>query len=592
MITTDEVFKQIQYRSQALASLTEEAMKVLPKESHTVDGMTDYISARFQGMIRGNGARYTPDNIKDEAMTNFFRAIRESEKSGKPLPDEFKDRDDYITNYFAKNYDANRSALADYSMDWAEDSTFTRGLNTDMDELVKLGYLRSAVDASKSGSPQTVGSTVQDFVSQHSMARVIAPFVRTPMNLMSFPMRRIWLPDPVMRALVNKKDGWFSKMHMKYKADMLSGDPRRAAMAVGRLRSGGLMYSSMIALASTGTVTGAGPKDPDKRNAWLAAGQRPYSIKIGDKFISYSRLDPFATPIGLAADYTYMVKEAIRTGDFNENAVNVVAMSMIFSLADNLTSKTYLQGFSDFLSVMTDPSKGGAAERMLTRHSSSYIPKALSQFAHLFGDGAMRKPRTFLQALQSKIPILANSIDPMRNLLGQPIKYTDDSIFWRGLAVMNPFLVKTISNNNVLETLAGMEYGFSLPQPQIGGQPELDMRNFKDDDGRSAWDWFQERVGTIRDKSGNTLEDRLDSLFSSPFFLGLTKQYNEQEYRGTGPDANDMRVTLTKSVFQEFRSMARDETKRRFPDIQRVMASLAYGNYRSIQNVLDKYTRN
>ena len=80
MITTDEVFKQIQYRSAALAELTTEAMKVLPKENHTVDGMTDYIAARFQGLIRRNGARYTPDNIKDEAMTNFYRAVRESEK--------------------------------------------------------------------------------------------------------------------------------------------------------------------------------------------------------------------------------------------------------------------------------------------------------------------------------------------------------------------------------------------------------------------------------------------------------------------------------------------------------------------------------
>lgn len=102
MITTDEVFKQIQYRSAALAELTTEAMKVLPKENHTVDGMTDYIAARFQGLIRRNGARYTPDNIKDEAMTNFYRAVRESEKGRTPLPENMKNRDDYVASYFAK----------------------------------------------------------------------------------------------------------------------------------------------------------------------------------------------------------------------------------------------------------------------------------------------------------------------------------------------------------------------------------------------------------------------------------------------------------------------------------------------------------
>tara|TARA_Y100000401_G_scaffold4425_1_gene3106 strand:+ start:23009 stop:28054 length:5046 start_codon:yes stop_codon:yes gene_type:complete len=589
MITTDEVFKQIQYRSAALAELTTEAMKVLPKENHTVDGMTDYIAARFQGLIRKNGARYTPDNIKDEAMTNFYRAVRDSERSAldgrqKPLPEEMKNRDDYVASYFAKNYDPQRKALSDYAMDWAEDSTFTRGLNTDMKELIDKGYFKQG--------DQTIGQDVQDFVGKHSAARVVAPFIRTPINLVSFPMRRVWLPDPIMQKMVDNPDGWFSKMHLKYKADMLSGDPRRQAMAYGRLRTGGMMYASMTMLAATGTVTGGGPKDPSKRNQWLAAGARPYSVKVGDKYISYARLDPFATVLGLAADYTYMTKEAMRTGEYNENAWYTIASSFIFALGDNIASKTYLQGLSDFLSVLTDPSKGGAFERWMTRHTKSYVPKAASQFTHLTGDGSMRKPRTFMEAMKSQIPFAANSVDPLRNLLGQPIKYTDDGVFWRGLNVVNPFLIKTTSKNNVLETLAGMDYAFSLPSHQLGGRKELDLRTFRNKEGRTAWDWFQERVGTIRDKEGYTLEDRLESLFSAPYFLELTKQANEEQWRGSGPDANDLRVTLTKIILQEYRAAARAELPVEFPEINKVRESLALRQHNKVERLKAKLNLN
>ena len=589
MISTDEVFKQIQYRSTALAELTTEAMKVLPKENHTVDGMTDYIAARFQGLIRKNGARYTPDNIKDEAMTNFYRAVRDSERSAldgrqKPLPEEMKNRDDYVASYFAKNYDPQRKALSDYAMDWAEDSTFTRGLNTDMKELIDKGYFKQG--------DQTIGQDVQDFVGKHSAARVVAPFIRTPVNLVSFPMRRVWLPDPIMQRMVDNPDGWFSKMHLKYKADMLSGDPRRQAMAYGRLRTGGMMYASMAMLAATGTVTGGGPKDPSKRNQWLAAGARPYSVKVGDKYISYARLDPFATVLGLAADYTYMTKEAIRTGEYNENAWYTIASSFIFALGDNIASKTYLQGLSDFLSVLTDPSKGGAFERWMTRHTKSYMPKAVSQFTHLTGDGSMRKPRTFMEAMKSQIPFAANSVDPLRNLLGQPIKYADDGVFWRGLNVVNPFLIKTTSKNNVLETLAGMDYAFSLPSHQLGGRKELDLRTFRNKEGRTAWDWFQERVGTIRDKEGYTLEDRLESLFSAPYFLELTKQANEEQWRGSGPDANDLRVTLTKIILQEYRAAARAELPVEFPEINKVRESLALRQHNKMERLKAKLNLN
>ena len=73
---------------------------------------------------------------------------------------------------------------------------------------------------------------------------------------------------------------------------------------------GALMYTTMGGLAASGVVTGGGARDPQQRALDIATGWRPYSIKIGDKYISYQRLDPFSTVLGLAADTVEFAKEA------------------------------------------------------------------------------------------------------------------------------------------------------------------------------------------------------------------------------------------------------------------------------------------
>ncbi len=39
-------------------------------------------------------------------------------------------------------------------------------------------------------------------------------------------------------------------------------------------------------------ITGGGPLDENQKKALMATGWQPYSFKVGDKYISYQRLDP------------------------------------------------------------------------------------------------------------------------------------------------------------------------------------------------------------------------------------------------------------------------------------------------------------
>jgi len=564
MIATDEVFKQIQYRSASLAKLTQEALENLPKSKHNTEEMTQYIAARFQGLIRGNGARYTPKAVEDEAMTNFYRAVARSEETGEAMPKEMLKRDDYVAGYFAKNYKKDKEVLADFAMDWAEDTTFTRGLDVDLLRMQEHGHLQGK---------KSVNKAVQDFVADHSFMRIMAPFVRTPVQLVSFPLRRIWLPDSVMRGIINKPDGWLKKTHLRYQADILSKDPIRAAEAYGRMRMGMLMYGSLMSASAMGMVTGRGPRDTQKRNQQMATGYRSYSVKVGDKYVSYARLDPFATVLGLAADFTYMIQESAQSGDFNKNWLESMLLAGVYSIADNITSKSYLENLSNVVGAVTNPESGGAFETFMERHTASYVPKALSQFTPITDGAQMRKPRGLAESIQNQIPFLSSGIEPLRNLLGQEMNYVDAGVMSRSISIVNPFMVKTREGNHVLEILAGLDYAFELPSPKLFGKAELDLREFKDEDGRSAYDWMQERTGTIKDKDGYTLFDRLAMLFKTKLFKELTAIEDEDQWQQNVED--DMRIPLVKVILQEFRKMARADTRRNYPEIDRVRLSLA-----------------
>jgi len=73
-------------------------------------------------------------------------------------------------------------------------------------------------------------------------------------------------------------------------------------LAVSKALIGTGMGTAVYQAALDGRITGSAPTDPKKTRLLLADGWKPYSIRIGDTYYSYKRLDPFSTTLGVAAD--------------------------------------------------------------------------------------------------------------------------------------------------------------------------------------------------------------------------------------------------------------------------------------------------
>lgn len=230
----------------------------------------------------------------------------------------------------------------------------------------------------------------------------VAPFIRTPVNIARYAFER----TP------------FAPLVGQWRADIAAGGAR-ADLALARMATGTAIMTTAMDMADVGTVSGPGPKDPAQREALIRQGWQPYSIKVGDRWYSYNRADPFGMTMGFAASIT----EAVKNGEINEDDVdewNEVTAMAIAAVAQVSISKTYLEGFSNAVEAMNDP----------TRYSESYVNRLVGSFAPAmsaaiknFVDPVQREAGTPSEAVMSRIVVLSEQLPPRRNLWGEEVSY-------------------------------------------------------------------------------------------------------------------------------------------------------------------------
>ena len=233
-------------------------------------------------------------------------------------------------------------------------------------------------------------------------ARVIVPFVRTPINIMNYAFERTPL------ALASKS----------VREDIAAGGARKD-LALGKLITGSTVMAISADLALSGSITGAGPTNTQMRNIKRATGWQPYSIKYNGVYYSYQRLDPIGALLGIAADMSEII------GQTNEAEATEVATAAALSVAQNMASKTYLANLTDFFdaffSSSTDPeAKNYKLEKYLNRLAGSAIPAGVAAIEREFSP-EMSATYGMLDSIKSRIQGFSDSLPPRRNIFGDVV---------------------------------------------------------------------------------------------------------------------------------------------------------------------------
>jgi hypothetical protein len=247
---------------------------------------------------------------------------------------------------------------------------------------------------------------------------LVLPFIRTPANIISYSFERTPLAPIVGQ----------------WRDDIAAGGVRRD-LALARMGTGSAIMAMAFDFADQGAISGNGPDDPGEREALTRQGWQPYSVKVGDRWVSYNRMDPFGFTMGFAADVADLLRRREVEPDEVDDIRELVAAGAI-TIANTVVNKTYMQGVSDFVLAASNPER--YMEQFINNQAGSTVPAIAARGAQLtLEDGAPRETNSPAEAVMARIPGLAARLPPRRDLWGEP--RTASSGFGTAFDTLTPF---------------------------------------------------------------------------------------------------------------------------------------------------------
>lgn len=522
LIAGDEFFKAFNYRIYVQQELAAEALKqgLRGKE------MKKYVADRLQGYITDTGRLFNEAGIrKDAELKADEQGLR------------FEDRQNFIDN------EINKAMTKPFVLpDGTELSYEDRGaLATKAEQMAKI-------NTHTQDSQNSVSNMLSMLTQKHPTLKFVIPFVRTPTNLLTYGISR----SPFGSLQILSKD---------FRAKLASPDAAVRAETRGRLATSVTTTAALLYFMQSGKgnelITGYGPKNKEQRESWEMNNQQ-YSIKIGDNWVSYNRLDPIATMLGIIAD----INEAQTYNELSDGDMEKVFSVAALAFSNNITSKSYVQGLDnlfDFLKFK-DPIKD--AEKFLGSIAGGFVPNAVNQALNFEEDRPLREARGIIDRIIKRTPAGGN-LPPRRNMLGEALTIPSSG----GVAgVFNPLYIKEDPRNIVDYEIANSRSGFRNPSPFLRpGVEELDMREYYNPETKQqAYDRFLELVGTSTIR-GKTLRQRLETMFKSKEYAALPDVDLKDE---TGSDSP--RVAAIRRMIRAYRGVAKSQMLRENPELRQL----------------------
>lgn len=515
---TDEFFKQLNYRSTVKAGLLADAMQEVAAGRLAKDQMGQFVETRFQRMVE-DGQFYAEKKIRADANNAAAAEIKAGNFSQGSA-----DHLDFIKKYMKDNWNAADGELAKRARETAREATFTTALRSDRPGL------------------EGISAKVQTLVGQHPSLRILIPFVRTPTNLALYFGQRL----PISGVMYNIPH--LNEVGTRFQRDIASGDPVRRAQALGRMSGGTLITMSALIAAGTGIITGSGPKDPEERAYLMKSGWQPYSFKVGNTYISYRKMDPFATFFGVAAD---LHEAYANSDDENKGIIETTLKGLVAAVANNIANKTYLTGLVRASNAISDAERYGAD--WLEQTVASFVPSLLSQSKDIFGmDPVMRDVQTISEAIRNRIPGLSEGVAPRRDVLGEPMRRAE---IVGAVPMAWPFSYSRVSNDIIAQELAQLGAGFTPPRAM---RNDVDLRAYVNRRGQNSYDRWQELTGQVR-LGGKTLREAMEQLIRTPSY---------QKIDPTSVEGYESpRVGMIRKLISRYRDAAFRTTLQEFPDL-------------------------
>ena len=531
----DEFFKNLSYRQYVKTELAMEGFE----KGKSGRELAKYVEEEFSTLwYKESGSAYTQQGRILEINKQLEA---EGFKYGEGWEEEFQKR------FEAVPFDENKKVLADAAIRFAKKSTFT----SEASELAPIFQGLSKV-----------GNVA---LKQHPVLRFVVPFLRTPLNILNFGLERT-AAAPLFLAS--------SKYREKMFETLKTGTRQEKAELKGRLATATASTAFMFYYLTTNEefLTGGGPRNRKERDVLRESGWQPYSIKLGDKYVSYQRLDPIATMLSIGADFRDYVKYE-NTDPDDEVSLGLYAAAAR-SFAINMTDKTFLKGVNNLFNVLRDPEYYGP--KLFKDIGGGFVPNIFNQTKNIESEIVVRESRTIADNLYRRFPDLEDKVAPKRTVLGDELTrenvLANYGIGGKALGIFSPFYTSTDKKDKLSKEMANLRYGFSMPDKKLFGIPEIDLTKIKSSKGKyDAYDRLMELSSTTK-INGKTLRQALSEAVKNKQYQAISE---EDLYETTGK--RSPRIQVLQKIINAYRTKARGQLLKENPDIQELFKEAMKG---------------
>jgi hypothetical protein len=247
---------------------------------------------------------------------------------------------------------------------------------------------------------------------QFKGARWVLPFVETPAAIFEQGIKR----TPVLGAILDYAESRRSGMNI-VDAGMTPTIARQL------IAMGGLAMLWDAVGDDEPWLTGADTIADSKSRDLSYRARPPMSLRIGDQWYSYARIEPFATAIASTADAV----KGIQNGKYYKPLTGLVQQAK---------EKSYLDGLGDAIDAVQGAAEGdlSATEQWGSKFAASWVPNLYRQTVRA-GEGEMDENRMWDKqgdrfnrfinrtAQQAQLPFVDSQ--PRFDVWGRPISYND-----------------------------------------------------------------------------------------------------------------------------------------------------------------------
>jgi hypothetical protein len=385
----------------------------------------------------------------------------------------------------------------------------------------------------------------------HPLARLVVPFFRTPVNIFTYGFERF----PALGALV------------KHERDDILAGGARMDLAYARMSTGGLLLGTAALLAANGTISGRGPSEPNLRRALTETGWQPYSVKLGDTWIGYNRMDPLGMYFGLAADFAELA------GEMHADEAHELAAAIGIAVSKNFLSKTYVEGLSDALeTVVTHMSRGpqdirddyfkrlGASLVGVVPLAGQVIAAPGTAQIERQADPVVRETYSVMDRIASRVPGISDKLPPRRNLFGESVRVSPGVP--EALSFLSPFPASTARTGRQADSFREIVQQQIPVEPPakvlFGGTPSR-YGDIKPSQGipltAEQYDRYVVLAGSEVRMRNQNLEAALAGLIKSPAYQKLAD----------GPEGKG---AMLREVILTYREAARVRLLKEFPELE------------------------